>query len=60
MKEETQRKQPIKYVSCCSPQAYRGSVKPFVDFNAKHDAELLQRAMKGMGQFSVIYCYYSL
>ncbi|XP_015806750.1 annexin A5a [Nothobranchius furzeri] len=29
--------------------AYRGSVKPFVNFNAKHDAELLHRAMKGIG-----------
>uniref|UniRef100_A0A8C6KIE5 Annexin n=1 Tax=Nothobranchius furzeri TaxID=105023 RepID=A0A8C6KIE5_NOTFU len=26
-----------------------GSVKPFVNFNAKHDAELLHRAMKGIG-----------
>uniref|UniRef100_A0A8C5GEW4 Annexin n=1 Tax=Gouania willdenowi TaxID=441366 RepID=A0A8C5GEW4_GOUWI len=28
---------------------YRGSVKPFVNFDAKHDAEILHRAMKGMG-----------
>ncbi|KAF7228638.1 annexin A5, partial [Nothobranchius furzeri] len=34
-------------------QAYRGSVKPFVNFNAKHDAELLHRAMKGIGEFSM-------
>uniref|UniRef100_H3D686 Annexin n=1 Tax=Tetraodon nigroviridis TaxID=99883 RepID=H3D686_TETNG len=32
------------------PQAaYRGSVKPFVSFNAKQDAELLHKAMKGIG-----------
>ncbi|XP_037635221.1 annexin A5a isoform X2 [Sebastes umbrosus] len=29
--------------------AHRGSVKPFVHFNAKHDAEILHRAMKGIG-----------
>lgn len=34
------------------PQAYRGSVRPFVNFNAKHDAEILHKAMKGIGQFS--------
>lgn len=33
------------------PQTYRGSVKPFVNFNAKQDAELLHKAMKGIGQF---------
>ncbi|KAM9740889.1 annexin A5a [Menidia menidia] len=27
----------------------RGSVRPFVNFNAKHDAELLHKAMKGIG-----------
>uniref|UniRef100_A0A667YN70 Annexin n=1 Tax=Myripristis murdjan TaxID=586833 RepID=A0A667YN70_9TELE len=27
----------------------KGSVKPFVNFNAKHDAEVLHRAMKGIG-----------
>uniref|UniRef100_A0A4W6FYN9 Annexin n=2 Tax=Lates calcarifer TaxID=8187 RepID=A0A4W6FYN9_LATCA len=26
-----------------------GSVRPFVNFNAKHDAEVLHRAMKGIG-----------
>lgn len=31
-------------------QAYRGSVRPFVNFNAKHDAEILHKAMKGIGQ----------
>ncbi|KAI7801722.1 annexin A5, partial [Triplophysa rosa] len=30
-------------------QATRGSVKPFVNFNAKQDAELLRKAMKGIG-----------
>uniref|UniRef100_A0A8C2HS15 Annexin n=1 Tax=Cyprinus carpio TaxID=7962 RepID=A0A8C2HS15_CYPCA len=30
-------------------QATRGSVKPFVNFNAKHDAEVLRKAMKGIG-----------
>ncbi|XP_076005369.1 annexin A5a [Genypterus blacodes] len=30
-------------------QAYRGSVRPFVSFNAKHDAEFLHKAMKGIG-----------
>uniref|UniRef100_A0A674PQ20 Annexin n=1 Tax=Takifugu rubripes TaxID=31033 RepID=A0A674PQ20_TAKRU len=30
-------------------QAYRGSVKPFVNFNAKQDAEFLHKAMKGIG-----------
>ncbi|XP_061541819.1 annexin A5a [Phycodurus eques] len=29
--------------------AYRGSVRPFVNFDAKHDAEILHRAMKGLG-----------
>nr|XP_020450804.1 annexin A5-like [Monopterus albus]XP_020450813.1 annexin A5-like [Monopterus albus] len=29
--------------------AYRGSVRPFVNFNAKHDAEVLHKAMKGIG-----------
>uniref|UniRef100_A0A8C7WRP2 Annexin n=1 Tax=Oryzias sinensis TaxID=183150 RepID=A0A8C7WRP2_9TELE len=28
---------------------YRGSVRPFVSFNAKHDAEVLHKAMKGIG-----------
>uniref|UniRef100_A0A3Q3GCJ6 Annexin n=1 Tax=Labrus bergylta TaxID=56723 RepID=A0A3Q3GCJ6_9LABR len=28
---------------------HRGSVKPFVNFNAKHDAEILHKAMKGIG-----------
>uniref|UniRef100_A0A3P8RNE5 Annexin n=1 Tax=Amphiprion percula TaxID=161767 RepID=A0A3P8RNE5_AMPPE len=30
-------------------QAYRGSVRPYVNFNAKHDAEVLHKAMKGIG-----------
>uniref|UniRef100_A0A3B4YVD3 Annexin n=1 Tax=Seriola lalandi dorsalis TaxID=1841481 RepID=A0A3B4YVD3_SERLL len=30
-------------------QAHRGSVRPFVNFNAKHDAEILHKAMKGFG-----------
>ncbi|KAK1904295.1 Annexin A5 [Dissostichus eleginoides] len=29
--------------------AYRGSVRPFVNFNSKHDAEILHNAMKGIG-----------
>ncbi|XP_077434191.1 annexin A5a [Vanacampus margaritifer] len=29
--------------------AYRGSVRPFVNFDAKHDADILHRAMKGLG-----------
>ncbi|XP_071756343.1 annexin A5a [Centroberyx gerrardi] len=29
--------------------AHRGSVRPFVHFNAKQDAELLHKAMKGIG-----------
>ncbi|XP_068441945.1 annexin A5a [Clinocottus analis] len=29
--------------------AYRGSVRPFVNFNAQHDAEVLNKAMKGIG-----------
>ncbi|XP_076878481.1 annexin A5a [Brachyhypopomus gauderio] len=29
--------------------AYRGTVKPFVHFNAKQDADLLRKAMKGFG-----------
>ncbi len=32
-------------------QATRGSVKPFVHFNAKQDAEVLRKAMKGIGKF---------
>ncbi|XP_062856056.1 annexin A5a [Trichomycterus rosablanca] len=28
---------------------YRGSVKPFVHFNAKQDADILRKAMKGIG-----------
>uniref|UniRef100_A0A665TZP2 Annexin n=1 Tax=Echeneis naucrates TaxID=173247 RepID=A0A665TZP2_ECHNA len=31
------------------PQTFRGSVRPFVNFNAKHDAEVLHKAMKGIG-----------
>lgn len=35
------------------PQAaYRGSVKAFVNFSAKQDAEVLHKAMKGIGQLS--------
>ncbi|CAL8261745.1 unnamed protein product [Lota lota] len=30
-------------------QAYRGTVRPFVNFNAKQDAEFLHKAMKGIG-----------
>ncbi|KAK3535269.1 hypothetical protein QTP70_006427 [Hemibagrus guttatus] len=30
------------------PMAYRGSVKPFVHFNAKQDADILRKAMKGI------------
>ncbi|XP_061582478.1 annexin A5a [Cololabis saira] len=30
-------------------QEYRGSVRPYVNFNSKHDAELLHKAMKGIG-----------
>ncbi|XP_060741269.1 annexin A5a [Tachysurus vachellii] len=29
--------------------AYRGSVRPFVHFNAKQDADILRKAMKGIG-----------
>ncbi|KAM8909986.1 annexin A5a isoform 2-T2 [Spinachia spinachia] len=32
-----------------SNSAYRGSVRPFVNFDAKQDAEVLRRAMKGIG-----------
>ncbi|KAI5624859.1 annexin A5 [Silurus asotus] len=32
-----------------SSQAYRGSVKAFVHFNAKQDADTLRKAMKGVG-----------
>lgn len=32
-------------------QAHRGSVKPFVHFNAKSDADILHKAMKGIGTF---------
>ncbi|XP_054453115.1 annexin A5a [Anoplopoma fimbria] len=42
----------VKNVFVCFalfPQAYRGSVRPFVNFNAKQDAEVLHRAMKGIG-----------
>ncbi|XP_014054784.2 annexin A5 [Salmo salar] len=31
--------------------SYRGSVKDFVNFNAKQDAELLHKAMKGIGTY---------
>ncbi|XP_036407774.1 annexin A5a [Megalops cyprinoides] len=31
------------------PHSDRGSVKPFVHFNAKQDADLLHKAMKGLG-----------
>uniref|UniRef100_A0A3Q2Y3V7 Annexin n=1 Tax=Hippocampus comes TaxID=109280 RepID=A0A3Q2Y3V7_HIPCM len=30
-------------------QTYRGSVRPFVNFDAVHDADILHRAMKGLG-----------
>lgn len=33
------------------PQAHRGSVRPYVNFNAKQDAELLHKAMKGIGEY---------
>ncbi|GAA6074356.1 annexin A5a isoform X1, partial [Tachysurus ichikawai] len=33
-----------------SAQAYRGSVRPFVHFNAKQDADILRKAMKGIGE----------
>ncbi len=28
-------------------------MKPFVNFNAKHDAEVLRKAMKGIGKFQL-------
>uniref|UniRef100_A0A3B3WCV3 Annexin n=1 Tax=Poecilia mexicana TaxID=48701 RepID=A0A3B3WCV3_9TELE len=34
---------------CFCLQDYRGSVRPFVHFNAKHDAEILHKSMKGIG-----------
>ncbi|KAM7389070.1 hypothetical protein PAMP_023067 [Pampus punctatissimus] len=40
----------VLFCEICGPQkAYRGSVRPFVNFNAKHDAEILHKAMKGIG-----------
>ncbi|KAL7863605.1 hypothetical protein SRHO_G00125890 [Serrasalmus rhombeus] len=40
----------LSQISLCSLlQASRGSVKPFVNFNAKQDADLLRKAMKGIG-----------
>ncbi|XP_034399519.1 annexin A5a, partial [Cyclopterus lumpus] len=30
-------------------QSYRGSVRPFVNFDAEHDANILNKAMKGIG-----------
>lgn len=33
-------------------QESRGSVKPFVNFNAKHDADILRKAMKGIGKLN--------
>ncbi|XP_038867575.1 annexin A5-like [Salvelinus namaycush] len=39
-----------RHVVVSFPQdSYRGSVKDFVNFNAKQDAELLHKAMKGIG-----------
>ncbi|KAK2848830.1 hypothetical protein Q5P01_008664 [Channa striata] len=32
-----------------SMRSYRGSVRPFVNFNPKHDAEIVHKAMKGIG-----------
>lgn len=40
------------FFSLLPQAAYRGSVKPFVSFNAEQDAELLHKAMRGIGQFS--------
>lgn len=40
------------FLSLFPQAAYRGSVQPFVNFNAKQDAVLLHKAMKGIGQFS--------
>ena len=41
-----------------SPQdSHRGSVKDFVNFNAKQDAELLHKAMKGIGEFDALNVY---
>lgn len=34
-------------------QAYRGSVRPFVHFNAKQDADILRKAMKGIGEQAI-------
>ncbi|XP_060782670.1 annexin A5a [Neoarius graeffei] len=34
---------------CFVLQDHRGSVKPFVHFNAKQDADILRKAMKGIG-----------
>ncbi|KAJ4945573.1 hypothetical protein JOQ06_023254, partial [Pogonophryne albipinna] len=42
---------PVYFVCFQSAEimAYRGSVRPFVNFNPKHDAEILHKAMKGIG-----------
>ncbi|XP_033949048.1 annexin A5a isoform X1 [Pseudochaenichthys georgianus] len=42
---------PVYFVCFQSAEmmAYRGSVRPFVNFNAEHDAEILHKAMKGLG-----------
>ncbi|KAI3351446.1 hypothetical protein L3Q82_020301 [Scortum barcoo] len=49
-KEKTVLKMCLSFIRVAVfPQAYRGSVRPFVNFNAKHDAEILHRAMKGIG-----------
>lgn len=37
-----------------SQASYRGSVKDFVNFNAKQDAELLHKAMKGIGKLDAL------
>ncbi|XP_034740375.1 annexin A5a [Etheostoma cragini] len=49
---EERRSTPVVFDGCLQSEnrmAYRGTVKPFVNFNAKHDAEILHKAMKGLG-----------
>ncbi|XP_032383272.1 annexin A5a [Etheostoma spectabile] len=49
---EERRNTPVVFDGCLQSEnrmAYRGTVKPFVNFNAKHDAEILHKAMKGLG-----------
>jgi len=46
------------YVHCIVCQG-QGTIKPYAAFNAEHDAQLLRKAMKGLGKCSCDFQRYS-